>query len=100
MRSAGHTRCIPCLVSVIPGMFHACCRVFPVAHVPRSQPRLQAQVDVGVMSSRLEDFQLQGAMCLGAALAQYGEVGKYSKHRCESTRGTMEVAPFGQIVPD
>lgn len=34
------------------------------------------------MSSRLEDFQVQGAMCLGAALAQYGEVGKYSKHRC------------------
>lgn len=48
----------------------------------RSQPRLQAQVDVGRMSSRLEDFQVQGAMCLGAALAQYGEVGKYSKHRC------------------
>lgn len=47
----------------------------------RSQPRLQAQVDVGAISGRMEDFQVQGAMCLGASLAQYGEVGKYSKYR-------------------
>ncbi|CAN0444210.1 unnamed protein product, partial [Ectocarpus sp. 12 AP-2014] len=49
----------------------------------RSQPRVQAQVELGTISCQLEHFQLQGAMCLGASVARYGEVGKYFKHRPE-----------------
>ncbi|CAN0566451.1 unnamed protein product, partial [Ectocarpus sp. 12 AP-2014] len=47
----------------------------------RSQPRVQAQVELGTISCQLEHFQLQGAMCLAASVARYGEVGKYFKHR-------------------
>lgn len=56
-----------------------------ISRYARSLPKLQAQVDVGAISGRLEDFQLQGAMCLGASLARYGEVEKYSKYRCDLT---------------
>ena len=75
---------------------HALRLLFPLSQRCQVQPRLQAQVDVGRMSSRLENFQLQGAMCLGAALAQYGEVGKYSKHRCGSTvlAATVAITPL------
>ena len=45
------------------------------------------------MSSRVEDFQLQGGMCLGAALARYEEVGKYSKYRCEQRLKVISYTP-------
>lgn len=53
----------------------------------RSQPRLQAQVDLGAISCLLEHFQLQGAMCLGASAARYGEVGRYFKYRYGGAEG-------------
>lgn len=43
---------------------------------------LQAQVEVGRISARVEDFQVQNAMCLAATMAHYLEVGKYFKYRC------------------
>lgn len=59
----------------------------------RSQPKLQAQVDLGAMSCLLEHFQLQGVMCLGASAARYGEVGRYFKYRYEfGGRGELQLS--------
>lgn len=78
-----------------PILFHV---LFPSAFFTRSQPRLQAHVDLGAMSFLLEHFQLQGAMCLGASAARYGEVGKYFKHRCIGKEGGREGEREGPLV--